>query len=80
MRCDMLLRRLALFVFDAAINHGHAAATIMLQEHQNVHPDGIIGPGTLAAMRNVLPNRDHEFMALRALRYVNYVAPEFMLC
>ncbi len=40
---------LAMFVFDAAVHHGPAAAIALLQRAVCVKADGIIGPKTIAA-------------------------------
>lgn len=46
--CPDLPAALALFHFDAAVNHGLAAAARMLQEATGADADGEIGPETLA--------------------------------
>jgi lysozyme family protein len=68
--CPALPPGLDLAVFDCAVNQGVARATRLLQQAANVKADGVIGPITLAAIRNV-PIRDliNEFMARRMNAY-----------
>ena len=47
---DNLPPPLALLVFDAAVNSGVARAVGWLQQCVGVHPDGMVGPQTLAAV------------------------------
>lgn len=51
-RCDELPPRLAVAVFDAAVNQGVGAATLLLQRSLRVAADGKIGPITLKAARD----------------------------
>lgn len=67
-RCDGLPPRLAACVFDAAVNEGQGTALRMLQRAVKVLDDGIIGPATLAAARNV-SDALTRFMAERAFMY-----------
>lgn len=55
--CDKLPPRLALVVFDAAVNHGPKAAVKFLQRAVGADDDGIIGPNTMAAVRRF--DQDH---------------------
>lgn len=74
--CDALPWRLAIFFFDCAVNQGPDTAIRLLQKHLGLVVDGRIGSITLAAMRVSDPKLDNEFMALRALKYVqtaNYI-------
>ena len=50
MRCSHMPPRVALMVFDAAVNQGAERACLMLQRAALVGADGIIGPVTLAAV------------------------------
>jgi lysozyme family protein len=47
---DALPPPLALLVFDAAVNNGPARAIRWLQLAVGVHPDGLLGPATQAAI------------------------------
>lgn len=68
---DDLPPAVALIVFDAAVNHGPGRARKWLQEAAGVKADGVIGPMTLAAVREATPSTlIREFAALRALGYV----------
>jgi lysozyme family protein len=49
-RCDDLPPALALFHFDAAVNHGVTGATRLLQQAVGTDVDGEIGPLTLVAV------------------------------
>lgn len=50
--CDNMPPRVAVAVFDMAVNHGVSNAVKMLQEVVGTTKDGIIGPRTLAAVRS----------------------------
>ena len=54
-RGDDLPAELALLVFDAAVNSGVSRAVRWLQAAAHVTEDGIIGPGTIAAVLAVQP-------------------------
>ncbi|MHB8388028.1 MAG: glycoside hydrolase family 108 protein [Acidobacteriaceae bacterium] len=70
--CDSLPWPLSLFVFDCAVNQGVNAAIGILQRAAGVSADGIIGAGTLIAIKRA-DQRElcAMFMALRALRYAD---------
>lgn len=68
--CPSLPPALALFHFDAAVNHGVGTANRILQEALAVTVDGEIGPETLTAIkRKVLPVLLERYAALRRARY-----------
>jgi lysozyme family protein len=72
MRCDELPSGLDLLVFDAAVNQGQGAATIMLQQAVGAQVDGIIGPRTMdKAQVGNIENAIRELVALRAVKYGN---------
>lgn len=54
--CESMTFRLAEFLFDMAVNSGVDAAAKALQKAVGVLPDGIVGPKTLAALRNKNPD------------------------
>ena len=54
-RCDALPPPIAIALFDAAVNHGVARATRLLQRSARVRADGIIGPKTRAAIAAANP-------------------------
>lgn len=69
-QCAAMVPAIALFHFDAAVNHGVRGAARMLQRALGVTADGIVGPRTLAA----LANRDaakliDSYAAIRRDRY-----------
>lgn len=73
-KCDEMPWPLCLFVFDAAVNQGcdakvGFATQKMLQRALDVPQDGILGPRTMAAVRNSRPWHAARFMAFRAMRY-----------
>lgn len=69
-RADELPQPLDIFVFDAAVNQGVPAAVRMLQHCAGVAQDGIIGKGTLGAIRSKDQRRfPHIYLARRAVRY-----------
>lgn len=72
MKGDLLPPRVALVVFDAAVNQGVDAAAKMLQRVLGVVIDGDIGPVTLTAARG--KEQDDvvvEFLGVRAMRYAS---------
>jgi lysozyme family protein len=48
---DLFPYEIALPLFDAAINQGITRAIIQLQVAVGVNPDGVMGPGTIAAVQ-----------------------------
>lgn len=61
-KCNQLPPKIAIFLFDSAINHGKARAVTMLQMSiLGLAKDGIIGPITLAAARKA----DQETLMMR---------------
>jgi uncharacterized protein (TIGR02594 family) len=68
-RAEDLPPRLALFHFDAAVNHGLAGAARMLQQALGVTVDGEIGPITLAAAWRADVSAIARYAALRQARY-----------
>ncbi|WP_407305401.1 glycoside hydrolase family 108 protein [Acinetobacter sp.] len=51
-KCDQLPPRLAVLHLDGCINHGVTRANIFLQQAVGVTADGIIGPITIAKIKN----------------------------
>lgn len=71
-RCDELPPKLAIAMFDAAINQGAGAARPLLQRTLGVAADGIIGPVTLKAADQA--DQDEavlEFLGWRLHRYAH---------
>jgi lysozyme family protein len=67
--------RLAVVLFDSAVNQGNGAAVQMLQGLLHVKRDGIIGPMTVAALQDAIDQHGEgwviaQFQAARVLRYV----------
>jgi lysozyme family protein len=67
--------RLAVVLFDAAVNQGKGFAVQALQGVLHVKQDGIIGPMTIAALQEALDAHGEDwvlaqFAAQRAMRYV----------
>jgi len=52
--CDPLPDKLALCVFDSAVNHGVRKAKVLLQRALGVNDDGIVGPATISALNDAL--------------------------
>src|ERR1051326_2925202 len=69
-RCDSLPARLAVCVFDAAVNEGQGTAIRMLQRAVKVLDDGMIGPSTIAAAHSV-SDALTRFLAERAFMYAH---------
>jgi lysozyme family protein len=70
MRCEELPNKVAINLFDAAVNHGVHRAAIFLQQTVHVADDGVIGPITV---RTILET-DPEVIVMRfnALRLMFY--------
>lgn len=64
--CDRLPQRVAIAVFDMAVNHGVSNALKMLQGVLGVSKDGIFGPQTEAAVRSA--DQDELLVDLLASR------------
>lgn len=68
---DDLPPAVAFLAFDCAVNQGPRRAIRLLQEAVDVPADGIIGPRTLAAVREAsLPTLIREYALGRALAYI----------
>ena len=68
--------RLAVAVFDSAVNQGNGAAVKMLQGLLHAAQDGIIGPKTLEALQDAIDAHGEgwvlaQFPAARVLRYAS---------
>jgi len=68
--CDDLPGGVDILVFDTAVNQGPSVARRLLQRACGVTVDGIIGPVTLDAIRDMpAPALLSEYAARRAVRY-----------
>ena len=70
--CDSLPPPLAMLVFDSAVNCGPGIAAKWLQEAVGVPRDGMIGPGTLAAVA------EHQGQGLRLLATYQAIRLRYM--
>jgi len=68
-RCDELPPHVAIALADSAFNQGPATAIKLLQAALALPVDGILGPKTLAAARQLDVVHVNEFLARRLLRY-----------
>jgi lysozyme family protein len=69
LRCDEIPAPIGEYVFDFAVNVGHKRAIMAIQTAVKVATDGIIGPITMAAVKNC----DRKLVMYRLLEYrVNY--------
>lgn len=68
-QCEAMPWPLCLYVFDAAVNQGAAAAIRMLQRALGTVQDGNIGPVTLRLARAASDWHARRFLAYRAMRY-----------
>ena len=73
LRADHLPNALRLPVFDAAVNSGVQRAAQWLQELVGTTQDGIIGPITLAAVRQRDPHRLAARYAARRLMFLTHL-------
>lgn len=70
LKCGRMHSGLDLAVFDCGVNQGVGFAAKAIQRAVGATPDGVIGPLTLAAIRDTDPDRALQFfMARRAMRY-----------
>lgn len=73
-RCDALPPRLAVFMFDSAVNNGVGGAIGILQAAVGTVQDGVFGSGTLAHVTNAIAapngidNLCAEFLARRTFK------------
>ncbi len=73
-RCDYLPQRVALAVFDGAVNMGAKTSIKILQVCLGVTPDGVIGPVTLSALENQSEHRVlRNILAQRAVNYMKVI-------
>jgi len=63
-RADLLPEKLALVHFDSAVNHGVGRAIKFLQAVICIHPDGVVGPKTLAALNRALDYQDEKILLM----------------
>lgn len=75
-RCDNLPFPIALAVFDMAVNQGVTTAIKAMQETFGATPDGVIGPMTLAAIKETGndPRKFKLFLARRLTAYSRLMA------
>jgi lysozyme family protein len=66
---DDLSSRIAITVFDGAVNQGVYGTILLMQQAVGVTADGKIGPKTLTAARQANNDQITNFLALRALAY-----------
>jgi lysozyme family protein len=66
---DGILPKLAIAVFDGAVNQGVYGTILLMQQAVGITADGKIGPRTLAAARKANNDQIANFLALRALAY-----------
>lgn len=71
MRCDELPLDIRLPAFDAAVNHGVATASKMLQKIVGTTEDGVVGPETISAIREYRGDLRIVFMAQRLSEYTS---------
>lgn len=74
LRCGAMPWPLDLAAFDAAVNHGVAAATFMLQRAIGVEADGRFGPHTLIAATSARPDAVARLLLERRALYFRLAA------
>ncbi len=71
--CDKLPPRLALAVFDAAVNHGVKKSVVFLQQTIGVRADGVNGPVTQKAARKRDKKRTLIDLLTRRAEFYHYI-------
>jgi lysozyme family protein len=66
-RADELPEKLALVMFDAAVNHGPRKAITLLQRALGVSDDGVFGPATVQALESAMDTLPEASIAARCL-------------
>ncbi|MCU7934139.1 MAG: peptidoglycan-binding protein [Candidatus Thiodiazotropha sp. (ex Dulcina madagascariensis)] len=74
--CDALPGRLAVALFDAAVNHGPRRAVTLLQQTLGVSVDGINGPVTQAAAHAAGADTLIDYLTSRARFYTDITLAE----
>ena len=57
MKCDEMPPQCRLLLFDGAVNHGVGFMSLILQRALGVTADGVIGPVTIGAAKNISADR-----------------------
>jgi len=75
-KCDQLPSKIAVMVFDMAVNQGVSAAKQILQKALGVKVDGDIGPKTLSAASEISPQKVvRDIACLRVEKYLSMNNP-----
>lgn len=70
--------RLAIALFDSAVNQGITTAIRLLQQAMGVKSDGVFGPNTRAVAMRTNDGLLPEFLGYRAVRYAESRNHDFM--
>ncbi len=69
-RCDQMPTWAGLLLFDAVAQHRPRAAVRLFQRAVGAKPDGVVGPKTVAAACQAVPDRAlDDYLSWRALHY-----------
>jgi len=78
-KADELPETIRLIVFSSAVNQGVGQASRFIQKMVKVSQDGIIGPKTLLALREINPKAlKYAFLKLQTEHYFSLNKPEFI--
>jgi len=78
-KADELPETIRLIVFSSAVNQGVGQASRFIQKMVKVSQDGIIGPKTLLALREINPKAlKYAFLKLQSEHYFSLNKPEFI--
>lgn len=70
LHCDELPEKLAMVMFDCAVNQGPRTAVKLLQRIYGLIEDGVMGPITVGAVKNATDQTVWYYLLFRARQYL----------